>query len=96
MLGVFQLEGQKVTFVVHVDDTLMVGTKNSLRMVRKRLEEIYELKHEIIGPERHHMQEVKYLGCHMCWTDNGITFDGDTEHLDQQRRDLDVLHCSFV
>ena len=44
MLGVFQSDEQKVTLVVHVDDVLLVGTENSLRMAQKRWEEVYELK----------------------------------------------------
>ena len=59
MFGVFQSDEQKVKLVVHVDNILLVGTENSLRMVQKRLKEVHEM-----GPERHHAQEVKNWGRH--------------------------------
>ena len=49
MLGVFQFGQQQVTLVVHVDDILMVGTENSLRMAQKSLEEVHELEQNDIA-----------------------------------------------
>ena len=68
MPGVFQLDQQNVTLVVDVHDTLMVGAESSLRMVQTKLEEIYELKYQILGPQQHFEQEVKCLGRHVSWT----------------------------
>ena len=96
MLGVFQLDQHKVTLVVHVDDILMVGTESSLHLVQTKLEEIYELKYQILGPQRHHEQEVKYSGRHICWTNTGVTIEADAKHVDQLLRDLGMLDCNSV
>ena len=45
--------------MVHVDDILMTGTESSLRMIQTKLEEIFELKYQILAPQRQHEQEVK-------------------------------------
>ena len=96
MPGAFQLDQHKVTSVVHVDDIIMVGTESSLRMVQTKLEEIYELKNEILGPQLHHEQEVKYLGRHICWTNRGVTIEADGKHVDQLLHDLGMLDCNSV
>ena len=74
----------------------MVGTESSLRLVQTKLEEIYELKYQILGPQRHHEQEVKYLGRHICWTNGGVTIEADAKHVSQLLRDLGMLDCNSV
>ena len=61
-----------LSVTVHGDDFSTTGPENELIWLRSAMEQKYEIKSSILGPEPKHVQEVKILGRTLRWTEQGI------------------------
>ena len=61
-----------LSVTVHGDDFTTTGPESELIWLRSAMEQKYEIKSSILGPESRHVQEVKILGRTLRWTEQGI------------------------
>jgi len=66
--------------VTHVDDFLATGGKDDLKLFKGKLEEYFELKGTMLGPEKHKTKENKYVGRALRWKSDSIKYEGDNKH----------------
>ena len=81
-------EGRNVKITCHGDDFLIVAPLESIKWIIKKMQETFELKHQILGPEKGCVREVRMLNRIIRWTDTGIEYEPDQRHSDCIIRDL--------
>ena len=96
MPGVFWHSTRGIEMVVHVDDLLISGKRDALTWLQRQLSKSFELDHVILGPEPNDAKEVQYLGRTICWTDEGLTVEGDQKHVKSLRQILGMESCAAV
>ena len=74
-------EDRKVWVMAHVDDFLVIGPSDIIKILRGELEKDFELKSKILGPSHGEVSEVTFLGRQVHWTRHGITLEGDHHHI---------------
>ena len=50
-----------IKLTVHGDDFLLVADQEQLHWLNKKMQEEYEIKFQVMGPEKHLCQDVKIL-----------------------------------
>ena len=65
---------------VHGDDFTVSGPEQQLEWLAQHLRDRWEVKTAILGPEPHHVQEVKVLNRRLRWTAAGIEYEADPRH----------------
>ena len=66
--------------VVHGDDFVSGGEKGQLLWLDKQMKLSFELKTEILGPDKGETQEVRILNRVLRWEDAGISWEADQRH----------------
>ena len=85
-----------VRVVTHVDDFLCVGPRKSLELFYKELGSALDLKCQILGPSPGDGKEGQFLGRTIRWTEDGITWQGDTKLLREILAEWGMEQCSIV
>ena len=65
---------------MHGDDFLVVSHEEQLHWLNKKTQEEYEIKSQVMGPEKHLSQDVKILNRTLRWTQVGIEHEADLKH----------------
>ena len=68
--------------VVHGDDFLKEGPADSLIMMNIALEQNFQVKTEIIGPDAGQQLEARALNRAIRWEETGITWEPDPRHVE--------------
>ena len=84
----FYHEEWDVAVTVHGDDFTACGPESALKTPEKALTEKYEIKVEILGPEKGHKQEVRVLNRVLRWTPEGIEYEPDQRHAELVIKEL--------
>ena len=69
-----------IKLTVHGDDFLVVADQEQLHWLNKKMQEEYEIKFQVMGPEKHLSQDVKILKRTLRWTQVGIEYEADLKH----------------
>ena len=69
-----------IKLTVHGDDFLVVADEEQLHWLNKKMQEEYEIKFQVMGPEKPLSQDVKILNGTLRWTQVGIEYEADLEH----------------
>ena len=80
---VYSSKDRKVWVMAHVDDFLVIGPSDRIKILRGELDKEFELKSKIMGPSHGEVGEVTFLGRQVRWTRHGITLEGDHHHIDK-------------
>ena len=94
--GLYAHQEKDIVLCVHVDDFLVAGEEADLRWLQAALEEHYQLKASILGPERHLSQEVSFLKRTIVWADRGIIVRGNTGHAEELIKTMGMQNCKTV
>ena len=70
--------------VVHGDDFLTVGLADSLIKMNIALEQNFQVKTEIIGPDAGQQLEARVLNRVIRWDEAGITWEPDPSHVEMR------------
>ena len=76
----FYNEKLQVRTVVHGDDFVSEGPEQGLLIMDGMLRKEFEVKTEILGPEKRHVQELKILNRIVTWEKGGIAWEPDPRH----------------
>ena len=76
----FVHETRDLSMSLHVDDFLLCGEEIDLLWLRDRLQESYQLKAEILGPEDRHAKSGENLRRRLRWESDGIRIETDAKH----------------
>ena len=68
---VFFHTSRDVQLLAHVDDFLICGSKPDLVFVQKQLEQMFEIKGNMVGPDCDESASVTFLNRHITWTRGG-------------------------
>ena len=83
--------------IVHGDDFTVVGPNKSLRWLKVKMEEIYEIKAEFLGPKVEGAQtEVRVLNRTIRWTDEGLEYEPDQRHSELIIQQMGMANCKAV
>ena len=69
-----------IKLTVHGDDFLVVADQEQLHWLKKKMQEEYEIKFQVISPEKHLSQDVKILNRTLRWTQVGMEYEADLKH----------------
>ena len=72
--------GRNISLTVHGDDFTATGTEVDLLWLKSRVQSVYEMKSEILGPLGRHKKEIRVLNRVICWTHAGISYEPDQRH----------------
>ena len=81
---------------IHGDDFVTSGSDGDLKWLKANLEKHYELKTEILGPDREDKKQVKILNRIVSWTDEGLTYEADPRHAEIVIKELDLTKAKGV
>ena len=76
----FHHEGRDLAVSVHGDDFTCTGSESALLWLKGIFEAAFEVKTEILGPEKRHVQGVKILNRIITWEKDGIMWEPDPLH----------------
>ena len=78
---VFHHEEKGIRTLVHGDDYVSIGKPQHLNWMREMLEEKYQIKTQVLGPEKNHVQQVKILNRIISWDPvKGFVYEADPRH----------------
>ena len=69
---------KEIYVVIHVDDVMAVGPKQSLNEFKDELGQKYETTAEMLGPGPGEVRHGKFLGRQIGWEKDGLTWTGDS------------------
>ena len=71
---------KNIKIVVHGDDFVSEAPKKELLWLDSELKKFFELKTEILGPEKDETRELRILNRVLRWESEGITWEADQRH----------------
>ena len=88
---VFYHKQRGIRTYVHGDDYVSTGTRQQLDWMKKRLEQKYQVKTQLLGPEKHHQQETKIFNRIVQWDGTqGLLYEADPRHAELIIEDLQL------
>ena len=76
----FYHERLGIRTVVHGDDFVSEGPANSLKEIDAMLRDHFEIKTEVLGPEKECVQQLKILNRVVTWEKHALTWEPDPRH----------------
>ena len=73
---------------VHGDDFAIAGPLASIQWFQTKMKTKYEIKSEILGPEKCCSDEIRILGRVLRWTRRGIEYEPDQRHAELMVKEL--------
>ena len=61
-------------------DLVTAGVNKDFRFMRARAGKYYELKTQVLGPGKQHLQHVRVFNRILTWTGNGGSYEADPRH----------------
>ena len=77
-----------IRFTVHGDDFTSVGPEEDLAWLDEEFKRHFEVKSQILGPEKRHCQQIRVLNRILSWTDEGIVYEPDPRHAERVMAEL--------
>ena len=70
-----------VETVVHGDDFTSLAEEDQLIWFAGELSKVLKISNRgILGPAKHHVQEIRLLNRVLAWDDDGIRYEADQRH----------------
>ena len=80
---IFYNEERAIRSYVHGDDYVSIGLLDQLMWLKGKLEDNYQVKTQIVGPDDNQMQEIKILNRIVSWGKKfGIHYEADPRHIE--------------
>ena len=96
-LAIFFHQDRRVSVTVHGDDYTSTGTERDLKWFEEELKRNFEIKTELLGPNKHrHQLEIRVLNRVLSWTSAGLTYEADQRHAEILINELGVRGCKSV
>ena len=92
----FRHPARGIDLTVHGDDFLIVGVHMALRWFKGILEQKYDIKSQILGPELTSCREIKILNRIIRWTPHGLEYEPDQRHADAVIESLGLQQARTV
>ena len=78
---VFYHKDRDIETVVHGDDFTSLAVESQLVWFTNELEKVLKISNRgILGPEKHHVQEIRLLNRILAWDNDGIRYEADQRH----------------
>ena len=87
---------KRLKTLVHGDDCVTAGPKDSLLWMKKQLERKFEIKTKILGPGPGEEKSITILNRILEWTHEGISYEADARHAEQIVRELGMCKAKEV
>ena len=81
---------------IHGDDYVTVGKEADLKWLRNKLEEKYEIKTQVLGPDKGDSQQIRILNRILTWTEKGIEYEADPRHAEIVIKELGLEDAKSV
>ena len=92
----FMHKARELSVTVHGDDFTVAGPENSLVWFKGIMENKYEIKASMLGPEAHMSQTVRILNRILGWSPEGITYQPDGKHAEMIIQELGLSEGNAV
>ena len=77
----FYHKERDIETVVHGDDFTSLATDENLKWFSSELSKVLKISDRgILGPEPHHVREIRLLNRILAWYDDGIRYEADQRH----------------
>ena len=76
----FTHTGRSINLTVHGDDFAIVGPAAQIGWLSRKMQERYDIKLDVLGPDEGQQREVKILNRILRWTDGGLEYEADQRH----------------
>ena len=87
---IFYHENKDIRTFVHGDDYVSAGSSEDLDWLRKRLEEKYAIKTEVLGDGKGETREIRVLNRIIRWETDGISYEPDPRHAEIIAKEMGV------
>lgn len=82
---------------VHGDDYVSTGQPEQLRWLQIQLEQSYQVKTQVLGPDNNHLKQVKIFNRVVTWDANrGLGYEADPRHVEIIKQQLDLENAKSV
>ena len=72
--------GKEISITVHGDDFVIAANLNDIKWIRTQMEEKFEVKSEILGPDEGCSPHVRVLNRIISWEKDGLAYEADPRH----------------
>ena len=93
---VFYHKDRKIRTYIHGDDYVSVGQDQDLKWLKGVLEAAFEIKTQILGPQKGDHQQIRVLNRMLTWTDRGIEYEADPRHAQEVIKEMEVENGKSV
>ena len=87
----FYHQARDISLTVHGDDFLVVADMEQLKWLEGRLQDQYEIKSTIIGPEGGLPKQANILNRIIRWTTSGIEYEADPKHANIIMEECEIM-----
>lgn len=87
---------RKIDITVHGDDFIIVAPEAGLKWEISEMAKKFEVKTDMLGPEKHMKQEVKFLNRKIRWGEKGIEYESDEKHVPMILEELGLVDAKAV
>ena len=92
----FYHKARAIRLIVHGDDFLTGGPEKEVLKLKEQMSNKYEAKHQVLGPGKDHLKEMKVLNREIVWHKNKITMESDRKHVKAVIEELGLQHANTV
>ena len=89
-------KSRNIMLTCHGDDFLMVAPHEELLWLIEKMKENFELKAQMLGPEKGSTKEIRILNRLIRWTGQGIEYEADQRHSQKIVSDLRLKDAKTV
>ena len=94
---VFYHREKGIRTYVHGDDYVSTGKTENLQWMEARLEEKYQIKTQLLGPEKNQEKEVRILNRIVTWDQQrGLRYEADPRHVEILIKQLELEEAKEV
>ena len=76
----FRHERRELMLTAHADDFTVTGPTSALQWFKGKMQNRYEIKTNVLGPDAGMQQEIQVLNRTLGWGKSGITYEADQRH----------------
>ena len=87
---------RNIRLVVHGDDFVSEGEVGALSWLDESLKKVFQMKTQVLGPDKGQCDECTILNRVIRWTQKGITWEPDARHAEHIVRDLGLTGSAGV
>jgi hypothetical protein len=92
----FRHVSRDIKLTVHGDDFLVAGPRSDLDWLKTKMQQKYDIKAQLLGPEKDCQSEIKILNRIIRWGSSGLEYEPDQRHAEIVISELGLMKAKPV